>query len=184
MQINKQILFYMAADFTPTEICKPYPLVLYLWDDCVDVCLHQTGSLRAGKWRRQHTFWCCNEIGLNWLTLQPWSTWMRGSHTDSASIDKALPKESGTPCSSVGSQSQSLLFPPWSWNRHLCGHIKNCCKEPVVELNIEINNSDLISVISLSQSSQHRGNHARASTTEAAAQWQAAGMEREQNWCV
>lgn len=74
-----------------------------------------------------------------------------------------------------------FAVPSLKLKQHLCGHIKNCCKEPVVELNIEINNSDLISVISLSQSSQHRGNHARASTTEAAAQWQAAGMEREQN---
>lgn len=47
MQFEKQISCYMAADFTAKkEICKPCLLVLYLCDECVDVCLHQTGSLK------------------------------------------------------------------------------------------------------------------------------------------
>lgn len=46
MQIEKQTCS-MASDSTAKrEICKPYPLAPYLGDECVDVCLHQTGSLK------------------------------------------------------------------------------------------------------------------------------------------
>lgn len=37
----------MAADSTAKrEICKPYLLALYLWDERGDVCLCQTDSLK------------------------------------------------------------------------------------------------------------------------------------------
>lgn len=46
MQIEKQTC-YMASDSAANkEICKPYPLALYLGDKCVDVFLHPTGTLK------------------------------------------------------------------------------------------------------------------------------------------
>lgn len=122
MQIEKQACYMASDSTTKSKICKPNLLVPYLWDECVDVCLHQTGSLkqqanRVGQehiseqdkfWGRQYPLKCWSQTGLNWLKMHPWAT---ASCMHPANADEALPMKSRTPCSPTGSQPQLLLCP-------------------------------------------------------------------------